>query len=163
MLINQAFSAISLDRKSLPQGNLDITDRVRRNLFPWTGQFSPQLVEELLTAYAPRDGVVLDPFVGSGTSLVEAALAADADAAQTSVSAVIRDALARGLPLARDARRKRRSGPRSRGGARDGAQTLTGLDRVATTTRTPGEGVRADNDPVQPAAVKTLLGNRGRE
>ena len=40
-----------------------------------------------------------------------AALAADADAAQTSVSAVIRDALARGLPLARDARRKRRRGP----------------------------------------------------
>ena len=42
-----------------------------------------------------------------------AALVADADAAQTSVSAVIRDALARGLPLARDARRKRRSGPRN--------------------------------------------------
>ena len=33
-----------------------------------------------------------------------AALAADADAAHTSVSAVIRDALARGLPLMRDAR-----------------------------------------------------------
>ena len=31
-----------------------------------------------------------------------------ADAAGLSVSAVIRDALARGLPLARDARRKRR-------------------------------------------------------
>ena len=92
-----------------------------------------------------------------------AALEAEADAAQTSVSAVIRDALARGLPLAREARRKRQRGPRHAGGARDGAQTLTGLDRVATTTRTPGEGVRADNDPVQPAAVKTLLGNRGRE
>ena len=46
-----------------------------------------------------------------------AALAAEADAAQTSVSAVIRDALARGLPLARDARRKRRRGPRNAGGA----------------------------------------------
>ena len=34
-------------------------------------------------------------------------LKADADAANLSVSAVIRDALARGLPLARDARRKR--------------------------------------------------------
>ena len=42
-----------------------------------------------------------------------AALEAEADAAQTSVSAVIRDALARGLPLARDARRKRLSGPRA--------------------------------------------------
>ena len=36
-----------------------------------------------------------------------AALEAEADATHTSVSAVIRDALARGLPLARDARRKR--------------------------------------------------------
>ena len=42
---------------------------------------------------------------------------ADADVTHTSVSAVIRDALARGLPLARDARRKRRSGPRNAGGA----------------------------------------------
>ena len=72
MLLNKAFAATTIDRKSLPQGNLDITERVRTNLFPWTGQFSPQLVEELLTAYAPRGGVVLDPFVGSGTSLVEA-------------------------------------------------------------------------------------------
>ena len=45
------------------------------------------------------------------------ALEAEADATHTSVSAVIRDALARGLPLMRDARRKRRSGPRNAGGA----------------------------------------------
>ena len=45
-----------------------------------------------------------------------AALATEADAADLSVSAVIRDALARGLPLARDARRKRRSGTRRGGG-----------------------------------------------
>ena len=73
MLLNKAFLSIDLDRESLPQGNLDITERVRTNLFPWTGQFSPQLVEELLSAYAQRGGVVLDPFVGCGTSLVEAA------------------------------------------------------------------------------------------
>ena len=36
-----------------------------------------------------------------------AALEAEADAENVSVSGVIRDALARGLPLARDARRKR--------------------------------------------------------
>ena len=72
MLLNKTFAAIALDRKSLPQGSLDIEDRVRTNLFPWTGQFSPQLVEELLAAYAPRGGVILDPFVGSGTSLIEA-------------------------------------------------------------------------------------------
>ena len=67
------FAATPLDKTSLPQGSLDIAERVRTNPFPWTGQFSPQLVEELLTAYGPPAGVVLDPFAGSGTSLVEAA------------------------------------------------------------------------------------------
>lgn len=35
------------------------------------------------------------------------ALDAEADAAETSLSAVVRDAIARGLPLVRDARRKK--------------------------------------------------------
>ena len=80
MLLNGSFAAATLDKKSIPQSSLDIAERVRTNPFPWGGQFSPQLVEELLNAYAPLDGVVLDPFVGSGTSLAEAArqgLAAD--------------------------------------------------------------------------------------
>ena len=72
MILHDTFAATPLDRTSLPQGNLDVAERVRTNPFPWAGQFSPQLVERLLTAYAPRNGVVLDPFVGSGTSLVEA-------------------------------------------------------------------------------------------
>ena len=62
-----------LDRESLPQSRLDIADRVRTNPLPWNGQFSPQLVEGLLSAYACPNAVILDPFVGSGTSLVEAA------------------------------------------------------------------------------------------
>ena len=73
MLINETFATTFLDRESVPQSNLDIANRVRTNLLPWAGQFSPQLVEELLAAYGQRAGVVLDPFVGSGTSLVEAA------------------------------------------------------------------------------------------
>ena len=73
MFLNEAFATTPLDRESLPQGNLDIAERVRTNPFPWTGQFSPQLAEALLVAYAPRAGVILDPFAGSGTSLVEAA------------------------------------------------------------------------------------------
>ena len=73
MILHDAFAATPLDRTSLPQDNLDIAERVRTNPLPWTGQFSPQLVERLLTAYAPHGGLVLDPFVGSGTSLVEAA------------------------------------------------------------------------------------------
>lgn len=73
MLGSGVYSATPLDRDSLPQSSLNVAERVRTNPLPWNGQFSPQFVEELLTAYAPRAGVVLDPFVGSGTSLVEAA------------------------------------------------------------------------------------------
>lgn len=73
MILQQALASVDLDTESLPQANLDVTNRVRTNPFPWRGQFSPQLAEHLLTAYAPRGGLVLDPFVGSGTSLLEAA------------------------------------------------------------------------------------------
>ena len=52
---------------------LNIEAKSRSNLFPWRGQFSPQLVEALLRAYAVPGSVVLDPFMGSGTVLVEAA------------------------------------------------------------------------------------------
>ena len=73
MHLHATFATTPLDKTSLPQGNLDIAERIRTNPLPWTGQFSPQLVEELLNAYGPSAGVVLDPFAGSGTSLVEAA------------------------------------------------------------------------------------------
>ena len=72
MLLNGVLSETALDRESLPQSRLNITNRVRTNLMPWPGQFSPQLVETLLAAYAPSNGIILDPFVGSGTALVEA-------------------------------------------------------------------------------------------
>lgn len=57
----------------LPASALNIETKSRSNLFPWRGQFSPQLVESLLRAYAPAGATVLDPFMGSGTVLVEAA------------------------------------------------------------------------------------------
>ena len=52
---------------------LNIEDKNRSSLFAWRGQFSPQLIECLLEAYCPAESVVLDPFVGSGTVLLEAA------------------------------------------------------------------------------------------
>ena len=73
MNLHEVFAATTLDRESLPQSSLDIAERVRTNPFPWTGQFSPQLVEQLLATYAQKTSIVLDPFAGSGTSLVEAA------------------------------------------------------------------------------------------
>jgi SAM-dependent methyltransferase len=59
--------------KPVPQKLLNIEDKNRSNLFAWRGQFSPQLIECLLDAYCLPDSVVLDPFAGSGTVLLEAA------------------------------------------------------------------------------------------
>src|SRR4029077_14425308 len=56
----------------IPQERLDIARKERSNLFPWNGQFSPQLVEALLGACARDGDLVLDPFLGSGTVLHEA-------------------------------------------------------------------------------------------
>lgn len=57
----------------LDQNILDIEDKTRGNFFPWRGQFSPQLIENLLLAYCPRNATILDPFAGSGTVLYESA------------------------------------------------------------------------------------------
>lgn len=59
--------------KPLDSAYLDIEDKKRANLLAWRGQFSPQFVQIILENYAHKDDVVLDPFVGSGTVLVEAA------------------------------------------------------------------------------------------
>jgi hypothetical protein len=64
--------AIRLDTSKVTQDRLNIEDKVRSNLFPWNGQFSPQLVHAFLETYAAPDDFVLDPFMGSGTVLVEA-------------------------------------------------------------------------------------------
>ena len=63
---------LSLDGSTIPQEQLDLVNRNRTNLFPWRGQFSPQLIELLLKTYADDNSVVLDPFAGSGTTLFEA-------------------------------------------------------------------------------------------
>jgi hypothetical protein len=46
------------------------TKHVHR-LHPYLGKFVPQLVEALLERYVPERGRVLDPFAGSGTTLVQ--------------------------------------------------------------------------------------------
>ncbi|MBD2622584.1 methyltransferase [Microcystis flos-aquae FACHB-1344] len=56
----------------IPQEKLDIIEKTRANLFTWRGQFSPQLIETILSFYCPSNSVILDPFVGSGTVLLEA-------------------------------------------------------------------------------------------
>ena len=61
-----------VDLEIVPQSLLDLEDRERSSLFPWRGQFSPGLIETMLTVFAKADDVILDPFVGSGTTLFEA-------------------------------------------------------------------------------------------
>jgi hypothetical protein len=54
----------------------ELPERVRtkhvHRLHPYLGKFIPQLVERLLERYVPLGGHVLDPFAGSGTTLVQA-------------------------------------------------------------------------------------------
>src|SRR5437667_4251089 len=67
----------------------DLPERVRtkhvHRLHPYLGKFVPQLVEALLARHLPRTGRVLDPFAGSGTTLVQA-LESGLDAAGSDVA-----------------------------------------------------------------------------
>src|SRR5205807_5350430 len=60
---------LSWSERDLPER--ERTKHVHR-LHPYLGKFIPQLVEVLLRRYLPRGGRVLDPFAGSGTTLVQA-------------------------------------------------------------------------------------------
>jgi hypothetical protein len=60
--------ALSWSERDLPER--ERTRHVHR-LHPYLGKFIPQLVEVLLARYVPRGGRVVDPFAGSGTTLVQ--------------------------------------------------------------------------------------------
>ena len=59
---------LSWSEQELPER--ERTKHVHR-LHPYLGKFIPQLVEILLARYVPPGGRVLDPFAGSGTTLVQ--------------------------------------------------------------------------------------------
>ena len=61
--------ALSWSEAELPER--ERTKHVHR-LHPYLGKFVPQLVESLLERYVDPGGRVLDPFAGSGTTLVQA-------------------------------------------------------------------------------------------
>src|SRR4051812_20183083 len=67
------YSQIDLD---LSWSERDLPERERtkhvHRLHPYLGKFIPQLAETLLERYVARGGHVLDPFAGSGTTLVQA-------------------------------------------------------------------------------------------
>jgi hypothetical protein len=60
---------LSWSERDLPER--ERTKHVHR-LHPYLGKFIPQLVEALLARYVRAGGPVLDPFAGSGTTLVQA-------------------------------------------------------------------------------------------
>lgn len=60
-------------RDSHLQSRLDINGSRRVNALPWRGQFSPELAEFLIQEFH-EPGMIIDPFCGSGTTLVEAGL-----------------------------------------------------------------------------------------
>jgi hypothetical protein len=66
------YAEIDLD---LSWSERDLPERERtrhvHRLHPYLGKFIPQLVEALLNRYVPVGGRVLDPFAGSGTTLVQ--------------------------------------------------------------------------------------------
>jgi DNA modification methylase len=60
---------LSWSESALPQS--ERTKHVH-GLHPYLGKFPPQLAEALIARHCPAGGLVLDPFCGSGTTLVEA-------------------------------------------------------------------------------------------
>jgi hypothetical protein len=69
----QIYAGLDLD---LSWSESDLPERLRtkhvHRLHPYLGKYIPQLVEELFRRHVPARGRVLDPFAGSGTTLVQA-------------------------------------------------------------------------------------------
>jgi hypothetical protein len=69
----QIYAGLDLD---LSWSERDLPERIRtkhvHRLHPYLGKYIPQLVEELFRRHVPAGGRVLDPFAGSGTTLVQA-------------------------------------------------------------------------------------------
>lgn len=61
-----------MTKYNLHQSKLDVVNKTRSNIFDWRGQFTPELIEYLLSVFTKPGEVVADPFSGSGTVLYEA-------------------------------------------------------------------------------------------
>ena len=83
----QIYEGIDLD---LSWSERELPERVRtkhvHRLHPYLGKYVPQLVEELFRRHVPARGRVLDPFAGSGTTLVQA-LESDLDSVGVDIAA----------------------------------------------------------------------------
>lgn len=62
-----------VDQIRLNQDKLNVTAKMRSNLFNWRGQFTPEFVDYILETFACATDATFDPFCGSGTVLLESA------------------------------------------------------------------------------------------
>jgi DNA modification methylase len=74
-ILNGIYADTPFDTKEILQADLNIANKSRSNPLRWKGQFSPQLVQVFLDKYCDRDTTVFDPFLGSGTVLLESGMA----------------------------------------------------------------------------------------
>ena len=74
LTLNGIYATTTLDTSEILQSDLNISKKYRSNPLRWKGQFSPQLIQVLLSKYSNPNCVIFDPFVGSGTVLLEAGL-----------------------------------------------------------------------------------------
>jgi DNA modification methylase len=72
--LSNYFTEIPLDKIEIAQSKLNIENKSRSNPLKWNGQFSPQLIEILLKTYSTQKDKIFDPFLGSGTVLLEAGI-----------------------------------------------------------------------------------------
>jgi DNA modification methylase len=83
LIVNQKQKIADWQEKNIQNFGIDLsfaefpeserTKHVHR-LHPYLGKFIPQLVEVFLKKYFQPGQMILDPFVGSGTTLIEANL-----------------------------------------------------------------------------------------
>lgn len=69
----EKFNKLTPNYNLVTREELDLSNGRNTNIFPYKGQFSPDLIKVLLENYAKRNDSILDPFVGCGTVVFEAA------------------------------------------------------------------------------------------
>ncbi len=74
-LLSGIYTETPLNTSDISKAVLNIENKSRSNPLGWNGQFSPQLIQVLLNNYAAPGAFIFDPFLGSGTVLLEAGMA----------------------------------------------------------------------------------------
>ena len=74
-ILNGIYADMPFDTEEILQADLNIANKYRSNPLRWKGQFSPQLVQVFLDNYSNSSFTVFDPFLGSGTVLLESGIA----------------------------------------------------------------------------------------